>query len=152
MKWLYSISDSVDMNLSKIREIVKVREAWCAIVHGAAEKRMAAGVGGLGFSPTGWQEPPPPDAARGSLVSAELGPRASLSPATCPSGSRGNGTLDPSTCPRVMRRGCLCRGLSTGRGCALSPCCGPAPSPGAGPSLMVEGSRGLEEEEDRGGR
>lgn len=113
---------------------------------------MAAGVEGLGFSPTGCQEPPPPDAARGSLVSAELGPGASLSPATCPSGFRGNGTPDPAICPRVMRRGRSCRGLSTGRGCALSPRCGLAPSPGAGPSLMIEAGRGLEEEEDRGGR
>ena len=39
MKWLYSISDSVDMNLSKIREIVKVREAWCAAVHGVAKNQ-----------------------------------------------------------------------------------------------------------------
>jgi len=39
MKWLYSISDTVDMNLSKIREIVKIREAWCAAVHGVAKNQ-----------------------------------------------------------------------------------------------------------------
>ena len=34
MRWLDSISDSIDMNLSKFQEIVKVRVAWCAAVHG----------------------------------------------------------------------------------------------------------------------
>ena len=33
MRWLNSVTDSVDMNLSKLGEIVKDREAWCATVH-----------------------------------------------------------------------------------------------------------------------
>ena len=37
MKWLDSITDSVDMNLSKLLEIAKDREAWVVAVHGVAK-------------------------------------------------------------------------------------------------------------------
>ena len=39
MRWLGSITDSVDMNLGKLREIVRDRETWCAAVHGLAKSQ-----------------------------------------------------------------------------------------------------------------
>ena len=39
MRWLNSIIDSMDMNLSKLKEIVEDRGAWCAAVHGVVKSQ-----------------------------------------------------------------------------------------------------------------
>ena len=39
MKWLDGVSNTMDMGLGEHRELVKDREAWCAVIHGVAKSR-----------------------------------------------------------------------------------------------------------------
>ena len=51
MRWLDSITDAVDMNLGKLREMAGDREAWCAAVHGVAELDMTVWLNNNGNHP-----------------------------------------------------------------------------------------------------
>ena len=55
MRWLDGLTDSLDMSLSKLREMVKDREAWRAAGHGVTKNRQ---------SPTEQQQRPPQKKAR----------------------------------------------------------------------------------------
>ena len=57
MRWLDSTTDSMDMNLSKLQEMVEDRGAWCATVHGVTKNRISLKL--LSMHALSYRLPPP---------------------------------------------------------------------------------------------
>ena len=55
-RWLDSITDSMDMNLSKLQETVKDRETWCVAVHGLESQRVGHDLATEQVAGMGWRE------------------------------------------------------------------------------------------------